>query len=88
MVRSGRPCVVGGCRHLRLCCVYRDFHDGSLPHAHTVRSDLTWGGHASFNLYYGLRDSRERWGYCKLGRAGILFLGGGMKVGTLFHSVE
>ena len=42
VLRSGGPNpVVGGCRHLRLCCVYRDSHDGSLPHVHTVRSDLT-----------------------------------------------
>ena len=44
MVRSGRPCVVGGCRHLRLCCVYRDSHDGShfsptCTHSQ-IRSDL------------------------------------------------
>ena len=32
--------LVGGCRHLRLCCMYRyrDSHDGSLPRVHTVRS--------------------------------------------------
>ena len=29
--------VVGGCRHLRPCCTYRDSHDGSLPHVRTVR---------------------------------------------------
>ena len=45
--------LVGGCRHLRLRCMYRDSHDGSLPHVQTVRYYLTWGAtsdHASSGL--------------------------------------
>ena len=29
--------VVGVCRRNRLCCMYRDSHDGSLPRVRTVR---------------------------------------------------